>query len=143
MMSANEFYGMVHSANEKYFYKPDNHKPMKLQTTITQTKELDILLPLFYKQQGCGINYLAVLDEKTLIELFISMEGDMVTILHAVPEDRHSKDILKAMREWEAIKEQEFLSAYDDALSAISLRPKLNESFVDTLQSLDLKRNGG
>lgn len=115
---------------------------MKLQTTITQTKELDILLPLFYKKENYGTDYLAVLNEKTLIKVFVSLEGDCVTVLHTVPDYSNSEYILTAMKEWEAIKEQEFLSAYDDALSAISLRPKLNESFVDSLNVLDLKANG-
>lgn len=116
---------------------------MKLQTTITQTKELDILLPLFYKKVEYGTNYIAVLNEQTFISLFISHNGDMVSIMHSVPDKRNSEEIVKAMKSWEAIKEQEFLSAYDDALSAISLRPKLNEGFVDSLNVLDLKRNGG
>lgn len=116
---------------------------MKLTTQITQTKELDILLPLFYKENDYGTTYLAVLDEQTFIKLFIGTRGDFVSIVHSCPAKDNSEDIVRAMKNWEAIKEQEFLQAYDDALSAISLRPKLNESFVDSLNVLDLKRNGG
>lgn len=115
---------------------------MKLTTTITQTKELDILLPLFYKLDEYGTTYIAVLNEQTFIKLYINRKGDFVSIVHCVPNKNNGEEILKAMNSWEAIKEQEFLSAYDDALSAISLRPKLNESFVDSLNVLDLKRNG-
>lgn len=120
---------------------------MKLQTTITQTKEIEITLPVFYKENVVSDNYLAVLNEQTAISLFINKAGTYTSIIHTTPEDL-SGEIRRAYnnhKEWTVISEVDFLQAYDDALSAISLRPQLREdepqSFLADLEKIGLKSN--
>lgn len=113
---------------------------MLLKTQITETKEIEITLPVFFKENASWDNYLAVLNEQTAIDLYISKDGDYTSITHTIAEMKNDK-ILKAIDEkWSRVSEVDFLQAYDDAISSISLRPKLNENFVDSLNVLDLKR---
>jgi len=109
---------------------------MKLKIQVTQTNEVEIMLPLFFKEERCE-NYLAILDEKTAIDLYISSSGDYVNITNTTP-DKRASEIDRALNSWRQITETEFFSAWDDAYCSISLRPKLStgNEFVDSLNKV-------
>lgn len=119
---------------------------MKLQTTITQTKEIEITLPVFFKENASWDNYIAVINEQTAIHLYISKDGEYTSITHTTP-DMKNLEIKRALdtKDWSKISEVDFLQAYDDAISSISLRPQLHDGepqdFLSDLNKLDLKRN--
>jgi hypothetical protein len=93
---------------------------LKGQTSIE--KEYTFDLPMCWETGSTCKEYIAVLNEKTAIQVFIS--DDLMIIEHTTPE-RIAHRIIKAQESWEEIPDGNFLEAYEKALASISLKPAL------------------
>lgn len=95
---------------------------MKIKTIVTEIKELDIELPFFKKSITSTIQqYIAVMPDETLIDLFVS---DTLTILKHCVIVGKERDLIAATK-WADMTEDEFLAAHANALKNLSLVPVL------------------
>jgi hypothetical protein len=108
---------------------------LTIKISETVTKERKVELPVFWKQDENSRKYVAVLNEKTAIKMYISNDGGYCSVSHSTP-DFFESEIADAYNNYLTCTEQLFMEEYDDLTSAISLRPKLNESFVELLETV-------
>lgn len=95
---------------------------IQLKGSTTVEKDYTFDLPACWQSGNTCKEYIAVLNEKTAIQVFIS--DDLMIIEHTTPE-RISHRIIKAHESWEEIPDGNFLEAYEKALASISLKPAL------------------
>lgn len=93
---------------------------LKGQTSVE--KEYTFDLPACWQTGTTCKEYIAVLNDKTAIQVFQS--DDLMIIEHTTP-DRVAHRIIKANESWEQIPDGNFLEAYENALASISLKPAL------------------
>jgi len=102
---------------------------MKITTSLTQTREIEVPVPSFYKEiiEGSSIlNVLGILDEKTVVSVWV-YPNNRTAIENSVP-DIVSHVISRAITGgWEKITEEEFFTQYNNAMESLSLTPKLTE----------------
>lgn len=94
-----------------------------IEKTHTESVEVKIPIPIFWKDKTVASEFIAILDEKTAVRLKLIGE-DYTCITHATPEAMQSA-IVKAHSDYLLSYEQEFLRMYDDALESIRLKPFL------------------
>lgn len=99
---------------------------MLFKTSLTQRHEIEIKPPIFWKHETYAW-FVGFLDEKTVCKVTILSDGT-VFVANGSPESLESS-VLEANRDYNLTTEQEFLREYEDALSAISLSPKME---IDT-----------
>ena len=92
---------------------------MKITTTKTVTESVELELPKFYKKPPIGenIEYTALLDEETVVNIFVSED---LTII------KNSNMVYARIDEvtsWEEVTEDEFMSEFQKAYKSISLSP--------------------
>ena len=92
---------------------------MKITTTKTVTESVELELPKFYKKPPIGenIEYTALLDEETVVNIFVSED---LTII------KNSNMVYARIDEvtsWEEVTEDEFMSEFQKAYKSISLYP--------------------
>lgn len=99
---------------------------MKLKTTISEEREIDIELPFFRKDPTLSsiLKLFAVLDEKTVVTVFNGCGRTAVTVDDTSGSNR---DLLEAYQTWLPISEDEFLTLHKSALKSLSLTPVLCE----------------
>lgn len=104
-------------------------KNMKIKTSITQEREIEITLPIFRKQiNTASIEYIGVIEESHGIKMYINEDAGH-TQISVTPMWLLKSDVVKAVNDWQEVDEYEFLQAHEDALQSLSLAPKL--SIVD------------
>ena len=97
---------------------------MKILTTITEDREIEIDLPFLKKHITSTIQqYIAVMPDETLIDLSVS---DNLTILKHARVEGKERDLLAAMK-WVDMTEDEFLAIHATALKNLSLVPVLHD----------------
>lgn len=96
---------------------------IQLKGTTSVEKEYTIDLPMCWKRQaGCITEYIAVLNEKTAIRIFLSDTLNMIE--NTLPETM-TASIISAMEKWEEIPDGNFLDEYENALKSLSLNPSI------------------
>jgi hypothetical protein len=96
---------------------------MTVKTKQTTEHEIQIPIPFFRKKvEGTFTEYLAMLSEDYVHGACNSKNTSYVEIR---PKWVKEGDIVTAINEWEPIAETEFLSAYNNILSSLSLKPSL------------------
>lgn len=101
---------------------------MKLKTKVTKETEVDIEIPFFRKDaESSGLSYLAVIEE-THVVTFYDNEQSGHTIVTTSPQWVKESDILHAYYNWKPVSEEEFLTAHENALKSLSLKPMLSDS---------------
>jgi len=99
---------------------------MKITTSLTQTREIEIPVPSFYKDTSTSIlDVVGILDEKTVVRVWDN-KSERIFIENGIPE-RMSNEISKAFNLWQMIPEEEFFTHYNNAMESLSLTPKLTE----------------
>jgi hypothetical protein len=113
---------------------------MKIKTSITQEREIEVDLPFFRKDPNSSCTkYIAAINEKTIISLF---DSDERTSLSVDIIERESRDISEAYNKWAIVSEEEFLQAHETALKSLSLRPvlcEIDQEIEDELNLDDIK----
>ena len=111
---------------------------MKLKTTISEEREINIELPFFRKQDNLSniLKLFAVLDEKTVVTVFNGCGRTAVTVDDTSGSNR---DLLEAYQTWLPISEDEFLTLHQTALKSLSLTPVLCEIDREIEQELSQK----
>lgn len=100
---------------------------MKIKTNITETREVDIELPVFRKEIGYGsTSYLAVIEASHVHTIYSNKEAGHTTVTTCEFWIKET-DVVKAVNTWEEVTEEEFLEAHETALKSLSLRPVLCE----------------
>lgn len=94
-----------------------------IEKTHTESVEVKIPTPIFWKDATIASEFIAILDEKTAVRLKL-ISDDYVCITHTTPEALQNS-IVKAHSDYLLSYEQEFLRMYDDALESIRLKPFL------------------
>lgn len=98
---------------------------MKLQTKVSVEKEVDLSINIpFLKRRVSNYgstDYIAVFDEKTCYDIFIS---DGVVHFTLSPVERKTQQIVNAMA-WEDVPEEEYLTIHANILASLSLMPVL------------------
>jgi len=100
---------------------------IKITTKQTSEHEIEITLPFFRKQVTSAsiFEYIAMLSEGWVHKAFSSDSSQSVTVR---PLSTEKEDVIRAYNEdckWEPISEEEFLTAYNDIISSLSLKPTL------------------
>lgn len=96
---------------------------MKITTTVTQEREMDINLPFFRKDNRSNcLSLYAVLDEKTEITIF---QGGARYNISTDDPKRYTKEMVEKYLSWEEITEEEFLHVHAEMLKSLSLQPQL------------------
>lgn len=96
---------------------------MKIKTTVTQERELDIQLPFFRRDKNSTcLKLFAVINEKTVISVF---DGAGRTSVYVDAFESSTYDIADKYQNWQPITEQQFLMAHSEALKSLSLEPQL------------------
>lgn len=114
---------------------------MKLKTTISEEREIDIELPFFRKDPTLSsiLKLFAVLDEKTVVTVFNGCGRTAVTVDDTSGSNR---DLLEAYQTWLPISEDEFLTIHKTALKSLSLTPilcEIDQEIEDELNRDDIK----
>jgi len=102
---------------------------MKITTSLTQTREIEVPVPSFYKEpssyEGSSIiNVVGILDENTVVNVW-HLPNKRISVENSIPESV-SHVIAKAIH-WDKITEEEFFTHYNNAMESLSLTPKLTE----------------
>jgi hypothetical protein len=96
---------------------------IQLKGTTSVEKQYTLDLPVCWKRQvGVITEYIAVLNEKTAIRIFLSDTLNMIE--NALPETM-TASIISAFEKWEEIPDGNFLDEYENALKSLSLNPSL------------------
>jgi hypothetical protein len=107
---------------------------MKLQTVVTETKDIDIELPVFWKKQD-EEKYIGIIDELNCIKFNSNEKGDYKSLSH-LEYWLVSGDVREAYSHWEKISEETFLEAHSSFLSSLSMKPVLIEKNTDDLKGV-------
>jgi hypothetical protein len=93
-----------------------------LQGSTSIPKEYTFDLPVCWQTGSSCKEFIAILDKKTAVTVFIS--DDLTIVEHTTPE-RIAHRVIKAHESWEEIPDGNFLDEYEKALESISLKAKL------------------
>lgn len=97
---------------------------MTIKITKTTEKNIDIKLPFFRRDpDSMGVSLFAVLDENTAINLYRSDHRTCIENDEIKDRGWIEKNVAERFQTWEPITEQEFMTAYSDALKSLSLEP--------------------
>lgn len=99
---------------------------MKFKTTQVKETELDIPIPSFYQDKRYlpKINeMIGILDENTICQVWESEHRTLVE--NSDKETGATNEIVKAFLNWDKITEEEFLTAYDRAITSMLLTPQI------------------
>ena|SRR5687767_4512409 len=109
---------------------------IKISETVTKEliTEKKVAVPAFWKHNNFR-EYVAVLNEQAAIKMYVSNSGNYSSLQHGTPEEMQEQ-IKEAYINFSPCTEEEFMQEYDDLTSAIALRPKLNESFTESLETV-------
>ena len=92
---------------------------MKITTTKTVTESVELELPKFYKKPPIGenIEYTALLDEETVVHIFVSKD------LTIIKNCDHVYANVSNIVNYEEVTEDEFMAEFQKAYKSISLSP--------------------
>lgn len=106
------------------FLRSNKLKNMKVKTTVTLEREIDIHIPFFRRDLTSSCIWLfAVLDDRTVVSIFRG--GERVAISNDALNKFSDNDIADKYQNWSPISEKYFLTAHADALKSLSLEPQL------------------
>lgn len=94
---------------------------MKLSINTTETKEIDLELPAFFRSKN-GYYYRAVLSENDYRQLFVLAQ---VSTIRVDSPDNNKREIAEAFQTYDKITEVDFFEKYDAVLESVSLTPTL------------------
>lgn len=99
---------------------------MKISSSIQTKIEVDVNPPFFRKESNDYskfVKYRALIDDNTFIQIS-RLKNEYVNITSGLVAD-NKPEILEAFAKWETVGETEFIEAYNSALEALSLAPKM------------------
>jgi hypothetical protein len=95
---------------------------MTIQITKTETKDIEVPVPSFWKADLLFTEYTAILNEHTAIHFQTSC--DYTTLQHGEPGEMNEY-LETAHRTFDLCTETEFMEAYNKTLKSLSLQPEL------------------
>lgn len=95
---------------------------LTVETTVTQPKAVEIPIPFFARTKDES-EYLGLLDEKTLVKMFIGTNFKYVTNSTVSISSHH--DLAVAWENWVSATETEFFEKYHAVIESMSIHPIL------------------
>jgi hypothetical protein len=95
---------------------------MKLSIEKKLTEEIDVIFPSFFRNRE-QTHYVGLLNEETGVRIYI--QKDHISITNTRP-DFMAHTIEEAYRSFHSCTETDFFEAYEKAIHAITLHPKLS-----------------
>lgn len=106
---------------------------MKLTLTKTHTEEVTINVPSFWKSPSTYYNeYVALIDENTVFRVLLM---DDYSCIHSGTAEKMKSDLTTAHQNFNLTTEEDFMSAHDEALQGMSLKPVI-KSYEQQLRDL-------
>ena len=100
---------------------------LKVKTTHTTEREIEISLPAFYKScSGAITEFIGILDEDTMVRVW-DYKDHRTFIENQTTEDKDF-EIANYHVNYELATESEFFAAFDKAYGSLYLRPQLKFS---------------
>lgn len=112
---------------------------ISISKTHTETEQVNISVPAFWKNPSIAYNeYVAIIDENTVFNVLLM--NDMSYIKSGTPE-KMERSITEAHRDFNLTTEEDFMSAHDEALQGMSLKPVI-KSYEQQVRDLIKETNG-
>ncbi len=109
---------------------------MRIKTTTTEEKEINVATPFFCKKTTADVvEYIAAITEDLVVSIYNS-PGLIFTKTCDPRWETNTDKAAQRIDRWQECSEEEFLSAHENAIAAQSLKPVLKSAQGHTLTEL-------